>query len=107
MAITSGTRSPLERTARMEVVEKIAVPESHIAFANEVAAVADKYGMDSFTLTYKPRWHGGEEWDRRVTGTAKISFSASDGRGRPCRCLGITFDACITHIIESNPESSN
>ena len=92
----------------METVAPLEIPASHIAFAKAVADLADKNGIASFTLEYEPHWdHRGQRWDRRVRGSAKINYSANDERGRPCRNLSVTFDAVITHGIESNPESSN
>jgi hypothetical protein len=91
----------------MEKVNPIIVPPSHIAFASEVAAIAEKNGIKSFTMEYTPDWTGSEAWDHRVKGSAKILFTAIDGRGRPCRNLSISFDARISHNIESNPESYN
>lgn len=91
----------------METIKPLEIPASHIAFANEVAALAEKNGIKGFTMEYEPDWHGEGSWDRRVRGKAKINYSSADGRGRPCRNLNITFDALIVHEIESNPESSN
>jgi len=93
----------------MEKIESIEVPQTHIDFANEVASLAEKNGVSKFTLEYEPHWDrdGGEEWDRRVRGKAKVLYSDKDGRGRPCRNLRIMLDATLTHVIDSNPESSN
>ena len=91
----------------MDILESIKVPQSHVDFANAVASLAEKNGIAAFTMEYEPHWdrNGGEEWDHRVRGKARISYKDKDGRGRPCRNLGITFDATVTHVIESNQES--
>lgn len=91
----------------METVDPIVVPPSHIAFANEVASIAEKNGIKAFTLEYDPGWTGVGRWDNRVKGYAKVLFTSQDGRGRPCRNLSVQFDACIRHVIETNPESTN
>ncbi|KFZ27716.1 MAG: hypothetical protein KQ78_00026 [Candidatus Izimaplasma bacterium HR2] len=90
----------------MERVDAIEIPETHISFAHNVAILAEKNGIKSFTLRYVPDWNEpGQEHDRRVKGDAIIEFSAMDGRGRPCRQLSINFDARISHIICSEPNS--
>lgn len=93
----------------MEKIEPIEVPASHIAFAEAVAALAEKNGIESFELKYAPHWerNGGQEWDRRVRGEAVIRFSDKDGRGRPCRNLCIEFDAHVRHQLVSTEESSS
>lgn len=93
----------------METIKPIEIPPSHVAFANAVADLAEQNGIREFDLTYRPEWErvGGEEWDQRVNGKATIHFSAKDGRGRPCRNLGIQFDATIIHPIETTSPSTD
>jgi hypothetical protein len=94
----------------MEQFDGIAVPESHIAFAEAVAELAEQNNIESFKMVYCPDWQkddGKRSWDRKVKGDATIVFRAKDGRGRPCRHLHIDVEARLSHSIESHPESSN
>jgi hypothetical protein len=94
---------------KLETVSPIVIPQSHIDFVNAVTDLADAHGMSEFTMVYSPDWIGdkADRWDRRVRGQATINFKAKDGRGRPCRCVDITFDAKIIHVIEEHHPSSN
>ena len=38
------------------MIETPSIPQSHAEFANEVANIADKYGMDRFTMEYRPNF---------------------------------------------------
>ena len=102
------TRKQIKETT-MEQFKPIEVPESHIAFAKAVAALAEENHIASFSMDYKPEGEfcGGQEWDHRTTGSASIHFAAKDGRGRPCRNLSINISATMQHAVESNQESCN
>ncbi len=89
----------------METIQPIKIPQSHIDFANDVAELADKNGMESFVLEFDPMNDTNFIWDRRTRGTVKMVFSTKDTRGRPSRNLSISFDAKITHTIHSEPNS--
>lgn len=89
----------------MNTVTPPEIPESHVIFAKAVADAATANGIDDFTLTYSPRRHGVSEMDRSFRGTLKITFSQSDGRGRPCRNLAIEMESTLRLKIESNPPS--
>ena len=83
------------------------IPKSHADFARELASLADKYGMDKFTMTYRPKFdHGSKnELDRRINGEMKINYSSVDGRGRPCRNLQVRCDASFSIQVEENQAS--
>ena len=93
----------------MESAKPIEIPESHIEFANAVAALAKQNHIAKFELKYDPHdeYDKGQPWGRQVRGEAVIRFSDKDGRGRPCRNLSIEFEARHSHSIVSTPESSN
>lgn len=88
----------------MEAVETITIPEAHIKFAEEVTALAEANGIKQFKLEYDPH-HLEGSWDHRIRGNAIITYSAKDGRGRPCKNLGIHIETAITHKIVSTPSS--
>lgn len=79
------------------------IPESHALFAQEIADVARKYGVESFTMDYRP------DFDNRlkhhIDGTLKIHFSKADGRGRPANNLCILLSTNLRMTISATPES--
>lgn len=83
------------------------IPDEFVEFAKATADLACKHGIDKFKMTFRP------EFDRRnkmplesmIHGDMEISFSAVDGRGRPCRSLGIGLVANLTLIIERQQSS--
>ncbi len=77
--------------------------DAQVKFARDVAALAEKHGVDRFELSLKP----GFNYGCYVTGDIVIAYYAVDGRGRPCRNLHISCNANIRHVIEANPESSS
>lgn len=83
----------------METIKPIEIPQSHIDFANEVAELAEKNGVESFVLEFDPTNTSNLIWDRRIKGCVKIHSSTTDGRGRPCKNLSVSFDAKVTHSI--------
>ena len=85
----------------------IKIPDSHISFAESVAALAEENNIKEFSLEYEPDWfdHPESGWSRHVKGKASIQYTAKDGRGRPCKRLSVSFGAHIVHTIETNPES--
>lgn len=88
-------------------VEGPSIPRGHADFASEVAALADKYGMNSFTMTYRPSFEQRRniELDHRISGEMKIVYSSSDGRGRPYRNLQIRCEVDFSIQVESNQSS--
>lgn len=74
-------------------IEATELPESHTDFAREVAGLAEKYGMDSFEMTYRPHWRNNDNPPSNLTGEIKIRYKATDDRGRPGRDLNIEFEA--------------
>lgn len=71
------------------------IPAYHVGFAKAVADAADKYGIDRFTMTYRPGF------EQRMQGHAfhgdmKISYAAVDGRGRPDRRVEISLESTYT-----------
>lgn len=85
------------------------IPQSHADFANELAAIADKYRMDRFTMTYRPNFDErfSDKYDSRIHGDMKIHYSSVDGRGRPSKNLKVCCEANFSIQIKSNPESSS
>jgi hypothetical protein len=91
----------------MDTIKGIDIPENHVEFAKAVSELADKFGMDKFEMTYRPKYgeHLDRGIDRRVNGDMKIHYSAVDGRGRPSRNLTINCEARLALDIERNPSS--
>lgn len=81
------------------------IPDSQVAFAKAVAAIAESHGIDRFSMTFRPKFEDRLKQDSRISGDLKIQFSATDGRGRPCRGLSIRLETNLELVIESNPES--
>lgn len=79
------------------------IPESLIQLAKEVAEKAKGLNIDHFTLSFNPKW----DTTNSCHGEAKIHFSRTDGRGRPCYNLNIQVETSLRHNIEFTPESSN
>lgn len=82
------------------------IPESHVDFAKEIASTAKKFGIDKFTLEYKPSYDH-VTTNIKYYGTLKVHFSVKDGRGRPADNLRITYESYAEHVISETPESSN
>lgn len=89
----------------MEEIEKTVIPQSHIDFANEVADLADKNGVEIFVLEYDPTNETNFNWKSRINGTVKVNFSSKDGRGRPSRNLSVVFEQKVVHSICNEPNS--
>jgi hypothetical protein len=77
--------------------------EPQIQFAKDVAALAEKRGIDAFTLKLEPKF----SYECNISGDVTVAYSAKDGRGRPCRNLIVSCNATLRHVIEENEESSN
>lgn len=91
----------------MDPLQAPDIPETHVAFAKAVAALADGCGIERFQLTFRPHWHGLREMERgqHINGDLRIDYHSTDGRGRPCRNLAITLTATLVQHIEKTPES--
>ena len=90
-------------------VDGLKIPQSHAEFAEAVSKLADEYGIDKFTMKYRPKFDSpaNDGLDRQINGEMNIVYSSVDGRGRPCRNLSIVCDATINLTIEHNWPSSN
>lgn len=89
----------------MDAVNGFVVSPAHVAFAEELAKVAEKHGVTRFEIEYHPVFSGDAVRVSDVTGNARINYSAMDGRGRPCSNLVVIFDATIRRVIVSTPPS--
>lgn len=89
----------------MHTITPPQIPSSMVAFAQAVADIAEQYGIDKFTIAMRPDFDTRMKMDRRIDGNLKVHFSASDGRGRPCRGLAISLESRLELVLESNPES--
>ena len=90
----------------MDSIVAIKIPPTYVAFAKEVAALAEKNGISTCQIKLTPSWRDGEE-AARLHGDVTINYSSKDGRGRPCVNLDVFVNA-TTHLqVVANPESSS
>ncbi len=91
----------------MDPIQAPSIPDTHVAFAKAVAALADGCGIKRFQLTYEPVFHGLQEMQngQHIRGDIRIDYHSTDGRGRPSRNLTFTVEAILVKHIEKNPES--
>jgi hypothetical protein len=89
----------MKKQTPLLTIDAVEIPEAHGQFAKAIAALADNYGMDSFTMTYRPNFENRLGYD--VSGDLKIYYSSVDGRGRPERTLKIECDTKTTSSIIS------
>lgn len=81
------------------------IPDNYVLFAKDMAESARKYGIESFTMIFKPDFDN--RMSHSIDGTLKIHFSKADGRGRPANNLSIAVDTSLRLAISATPESSN
>lgn len=91
-----------DKTVSLEAPE---IPQTHIEFAEAVAQVAREYGMDQFTMTYRPNFISEFKLPSMLHGELKITYRGVDGRGRPNGSLKIILDATLAVDICHVPES--
>lgn len=81
------------------------IPETYSLFAKEVAEIAKKHGIQSFSMDFEPDYR--QQVSYSIHGKLRINFSAKDGRGRPADNLSITLETSLLMTISETPESSN
>lgn len=90
----------------IEVIEPVKVPDSYIEFAKEIAKAANKFDINSINVEFTPlRDYDHKERVNLFTAEAKISYSSTDGRGRPCEHLSIKINSESTVILKSDTPS--
>lgn len=90
----------------MSKLTAMELPDNHVQFAKDVAAAAEKHGVEKFVLEYQPEFDISNA-ELTFWGKLKIVFGSKDGRGRPANNLKILFETNLEHVISSTPESSN
>jgi len=94
----------------MNNLKTITIPQDHIDFAKEVAAIAKKRNIEFFDMKY----HSGHEWSDSAlcarqcfNKESRIIYRSEDLRGRPCENLSINITMDQSYYIVENQESSN